>query len=60
MFVSTAVHDHYQTLGLSSQASTDDIKKAFRKLALSYHPDRHAAPSLCASQVCVFGLCAPR
>lgn len=32
--------DHYQTLGISKNATTDEIKKAYRKLALQYHPDR--------------------
>ncbi|UWR24234.1 DnaJ domain-containing protein [Sulfitobacter sp. S190] len=31
--------DYYKVLGLSKDASTDDIKKAFRKLARKYHPD---------------------
>lgn len=30
----------YKTLGLKSTASQDEIKKAFRKLALKYHPDK--------------------
>lgn len=32
--------DYYQLLGLSKDASTDDIKKAYRKLAHKYHPDK--------------------
>ena len=32
--------DLYQTLGVSRDASKDDIKKAHRKLALKYHPDK--------------------
>ncbi len=31
--------DYYATLGVSKDASTDQIKKAFRKLARKYHPD---------------------
>jgi len=33
--------DFYQTLGVPKNASQDEIKKAFRKLARDYHPDKH-------------------
>ena len=31
--------DYYKVLGLNKDASTDDVKKAYRKLARKYHPD---------------------
>jgi DnaJ-class molecular chaperone len=33
--------DYYQILNVSQDASAQDIKKAFRQLALQYHPDRN-------------------
>ena len=34
--------DLYDVLGVKSDAKADDIKKAYRKLALKHHPDKHA------------------
>ena len=33
--------DYYQILGLTKSATPEDVKKAYRKLALQYHPDRN-------------------
>lgn len=33
--------DHYSTLGVPKSATADEIKKAYRKLAMQYHPDKN-------------------
>ncbi len=39
--------DYYEILGIERNANDEDIRKAYRRLALKFHPDRHLeAPEL--------------
>jgi molecular chaperone DnaJ len=43
--------DYYKVLGVARDASSNDIKHAFRKLALECHPDRHVQSSHSSKEV---------
>lgn len=42
-YVDTRLKDAYDTLGLSETATDDEVRQAYRRLALRYHPDRVAS-----------------
>ena len=43
--MATTRRDYYEVLGTSRNATEDDIRKAFRKKAFEYHPDRNKETS---------------
>jgi molecular chaperone DnaJ len=42
--MATQQSDYYETLGVGRNASAEEIKRAFRRLAMQYHPDRNKEP----------------
>lgn len=42
--MAVAFHDYYETLGVPRDASAEDIRRAYRKLARQYHPDVNKDP----------------
>ena len=40
----TTKRDYYETLGINRNANEEEVRKAFRKKAMEFHPDRNKEP----------------
>jgi len=45
--------DYYELLQITPEASTEEIHKAYRELAMRYHPDRNPTPDAAAQMAAI-------
>lgn len=45
------IKDYYRVMGLTSEAAGDEVKKAYRRLAMEFHPDRNQNDPSCEERL---------